>query len=57
MCWRDGLIEKSVGSSSLSGVSNSGSNGLGRLSCGGRLGGSILGASVGLCVGGSNGLV
>ena len=32
-------------------VSNSGSIGLGRLSCGGRLGGSILGASVGLCVG------
>jgi len=48
MCWRDGLIEKSVGRSSLSGVLNSGSIGLG---------GSILGASVGLCVGGRNGLV
>ena len=57
MCWRDGLNEKSVGRSSLSGVSNSGGIGLGRLGCGGRLGGSILGASVGLCVGGRSGLV
>ena len=48
MRWRDDLIEKYVGRGSSSGVSNSGSIGLG---------GSILGASVGLCVGGRNGLV
>ena len=48
MRWRDDLIEKYVGRSSSSGVSNSGSIGLS---------GSILGASVGLCVGGRNGLV